>query len=323
MSTINESTVLGEFAYWKLTTVIILTNRLLFSVPLSLLVNLSIASAIFMEKSLRTPLTLIHLSLLCLNCFIIIPDVITTCIFIPEVLRYCECDQPTSAVYFIIELYYFTFFPLNFACLGVFQLLIIKGKKRLVTFKSTTAAVIVCIVITTLVVSEGTTVVQVAGQTYVCNNLCPGYMQTQDFNGFAIAFHSYASIDYPSLLVVVVCTTWSCIIFKKSYTGGDDDLNRRMLSLPIVLPLILIMPTILSVAILAVVEEQLTSSRPTDYPYWVIFTRFISFQAYEIIGRIIYPLILLMFSPKIRRNWKNLMLTTLCKLKRKATISDP
>ena len=161
--------------------------------------------------------------------------------------------------------------------------------------------------ITTLVVTEGTAVINLAGQTYVCSNLYPGYL-TQKFNGFSVAFGSYADLCYfPSLFTVTFCTTLSCTIFKKNYTGGSDDLNRRIISLPIVLPLTLVIPTLLSTSILAVVERWLTSSRPFDYPYWVIFTRFISFQAYEIISRVVYPFILLLLNKKIGKNWKTLL----------------
>ena len=314
MGSLNESTELGEFTHWKSTTAIVLVSRLLFSAPLSLFVNLSIIVTIFKTKSLRRPLNLIHLSLLFLNCLIIIPDVITTCVFIPVVLRYCECDQSTSSVYFTIELLYFIYFPLNFACLGIFQLLILKGRKRLVTYRSTTAAVIACVVITTLVATEGTIVVNLAGQTYVCADICPGYL-TRNFDGFAIAFGSYTIICFlPSLIVVALCAMWSCIIFKKNYIGGNDELSRRILSLPIVLPLVLILPTVLSTVTLYLVEQLLTmsSSRPTDYPYWIIFTRFITFQSYEVIARISYPLILLVLHQKIGSSW-NALIFTKCK----------
>ena len=309
MRSMNESSALGEFTHWKSTTAIVLVSRLLFSAPITLLVNLSIIITIFKTKSLRRPLNLIYLSLLFLNCLIIIPDIVTTCVFIPVVLRYCECDQSTSLVYLIIEGIFFIYFPLNFACVGVFQVLILKGKKSLVTYRITIAAVITCVVITTLVATEGTIAINLAGQTHVCSGVCPSY-STRNFDGFAIAYASFVVICFlPSLIVVVFCTIWSCIIFKKNYIGDNDGLNRRMLSLPIVIPLVLILPSVLNDFILPPIEVWLKSSRPIDHPYWIIFTRFIAFQVYEITAKICYPLLLLVLHPKIGRNWKTLIFT--------------
>ena len=91
--TLNTSfdSTLGEFSHWRVTTAIILISRLLFSVPITLLINTSILVTILKTKLLRRPLNLIHLSLLTVNCLILIPDVILTSTFIPTILRYCEC----------------------------------------------------------------------------------------------------------------------------------------------------------------------------------------------------------------------------------------
>ena len=40
----------------------------------------------------------------------------------------------------------------------------------------------------------------------------------------------------PSLAVVIVMSTRSCIVFKKYYTGGDNQLNPRVLSPPFIMP---------------------------------------------------------------------------------------
>ena len=305
MNTTNESIISDEFTYWKFTTAVVLTSRLLFSVPVSLHVSEGIHHN--KTKSLRTPLNLIHQSLLLFNCVIVIPDVITTCIFIPVVLRYCKCEQSTSSMYFLVELLYYIYFPLNFSCHGLSQLLIIKGKRRLVTFRAVLVSIIICTVITILVATEGTAAINLARQTYVCSNVCPGYF-TQTFDGLSVAFQSYAALCFfPSLFILTFCTIWSCVVFKKSYTGGNDDLNRRVISLPIILPLTLIIPTMVSPSLLAIVQRWLASSRPYDYPYWIIFTRFIAFQAYEIIARVCYPFFLLFLNPKIGHNWKSLI----------------
>ena len=305
----NQSTIVEEFTYWKSTTAIIVISQLLVSFSVGLIVNLLIIVTIFKTKSLRAPLNVIHLSLLFLNCLLSVPDVITCGIFIPALLRYCECSQLITLVYFTVDVIYILYFPLNLSFLGLFQLLIIKGKKRLVTYKSTIGTVITSFVITTLLTSVGILLLNSGGQTYICIDTCPGY-STYNFDGIALGFVIYLVTCFiPCLLVVTLCTIWSCAIFKKNYIGGNDDLNRRMLSLPFVLPLILIIPTVISVPLVRYARQLLISFRPTDYPYWTIFVRFIAFQIYEFIAKIGYPLILLALNPKLGNNCKTFVFT--------------
>ena len=302
-TSMNAST-LGEFPYWRAALSYILVTELFIYSPLALFINASLLLTILKTKSLRKPLNLIHLSLLSLNCLIIIPDAIATCVYIPPVIRFCLCSKPASSVYFLIELLYIVFQPLNYACLGVFQLLIIKGKKHHVSYASVTAAVIVCNAIALLLVSEGVTLLNLADQTYVCNGFCPGETSRR-FPGITIAFTSYTIISWiPSLLIVLVCTTWSCLIFKNAYIGNSDELNRRIISLPIVLPSILILPSILSNAFLGATENAITSSGVSYSTYWIIFSRLLAFQVHELISGVAYPFILLLLNPKIGSHWK-------------------
>ena len=296
---------LGEFSHWKLTTAIILVSRLLFSVPITLLINTSIVVTILKTKSLRRPLNLIHLSLLSVNCLILIPDIILTSTFIPTALRYCECSAISSSIYFLMEILYFAFQPLNFASLGVFQLLIVNGKKQFVSYKSVAASIAICTALTAIVMLEGVTIINTSGATYVCRNICPQDMP-QMFWGSTVAFIIHGFFCYlPSLFVVVLCTIWSCIVFEKNDTSGNDQLiNRKIISLPIVIPLFLIIPTF---ALLRAIEQLIESSGSSDYPYWAIFARFLSFQIYEIMARIVYPFLLLLMNRPIGQNWKEMM----------------
>ena len=112
---------------------------------------------------------------------------------------------------------------------------------------------------------------------------------------------------FPSLLIVIVCTLWSCAIYKKSYTvSHDSDLDRRIISMPIVLPLILITPTLLSATILGGIRQVLVSLNPRDLPNWILFTRFMISHLHVVVPRIVYPFILLKLNPPIARHWKEL-----------------
>lgn len=303
MNASNDS-ITEEFTHWKVATAVFLTSQLLFIFPVSLFINISILVTISRTKLLRKPLNLIHQSLLLLNCLVISADIITASTFAPRAIRFCECSQSASSIYFVIALIYIAFQPLNYACLAIFQLLIIKGMKRLISFKTVGAAIFLCIGVITLMVIGGFTLVNLAGQAYVCNGVCPLHMSAT-FPAIGITQASYVVVSWlPSFLIVIVCTSWSCLIFKKSYTGGNDDLNRRILSLPIVLPLTLATPSIVSASLLGVIEQTTRTLEVAESGYWIVFARFLSFQVHAVISGIAYPCILLCLNPKIGHSWK-------------------
>ena len=314
-TSVNAST-LEEFPYWSIALSYVPVTELFIYSPLSLFINASLLLTILKTKSLRKPLNLIHLSLLSLNCLIIIPDAIVTCIYVPPVIRFCHCSKPASSVYFLIELLYIAFQPLNYACLGVFQLLLIKGKKQLVSYASVTIAVFFCIGVAVLLVLEGITLINLADQTYVYNGLCTGE-KSRRFSGILYTFLSYSFTSwFPSFLAALVCTTWSCCIFKKSYIGNSDELNRRIISLPIVVPSLLLLPSLLSSAFLSATERVITSSGIAHPAYWILFTRLIAFQVHELLSGVAYPFVLLLLNPQIGRQWKKLIFRRCCRQNR-------
>ena len=210
-------------------------------------------------------------------------------------------------MYFLIELVYITLQPLNYACLGVFQLLLIKGKKRLVSYVSVTAAIIFCSGVAALLVSNGVILISLSNQAYVCNELCPGENSPR-FPGITYAFATQTFISrIPGFVVVIVCTMWSCCIFKNAYLGGDDNLNRRMISIPIVMPTLLVLPNILMFTFLVPADRSVRSSGIAYPAYWIIFIRLVFFQFYEFVSGVVYPFVLILLNPQIGKQWKELM----------------
>lgn len=317
-----NSSALGEFPYWGITLSYMLVTELFVYSPIALFINISLLVTILKTKALRKPLNLIHLSLLSLNCLIIIPDAIVTCVYIPPVIRFCHCPRAASSVYFLIELLYIIFQPLNYACLGVFQLLLIKGMKRLVSYASVTAAVIFCTGVATLLVLNGVTLINLANQTYICNGFCPGE-KSRRFPGITYAFASYTVVSWiPSSIIVLVCTTWSCCLFRSAYLGDSETLTRRMISIPIVMPSLLVLPSILSNAFLGAAEGVITSSDIAYSTYWIVFIRFLAFQVHELISGVAYPFVLLLLNPQIGNEWKKLMSTRIGCFKQNMVIPE-
>ena len=57
----------------------------------------------------------------------------------------------------------------------------------------------------------------------------------------AVIFFSLSLVAIlPSLVVGITTSTWSCAAFKTYYAGRNDQLNYRMLSLPFLMPLVII-----------------------------------------------------------------------------------
>ena len=227
-------------------------------------------------------------------------------------IRYCHCPRGASSAYFLVELLYIVFQPLNYACLGLFQLLLVQGKKRLVSYASVTVAVVFCIGVATLLVVNGLTLINLADQAYLCSGFCPGE-KSRPFSGINYAFISYAIFSWiPSFLIDFVCTTWSCCIFRNTYIGDNEGLTRRMISLPIVMPSLLLLPGVLSRVFLSTTERVIVSSGITHSNYWVIFTRLLAFQVHEVISGVAYPFVLLLLNPQIGKQWKRLMFMRYC-----------
>ncbi len=77
---------------------------------------------------------------------------------------------------------------------------------------------------------------------------------------------------FPSLVAVTVTSLWSCIVFRKYHTGGDDQLNRRMLALPFIMPLTILASSVLEIALVMLAGWFLLSLSLGEYfPHWSVF----------------------------------------------------
>ena len=133
------------------------------------------------------------------------------------------------------------------------------------------------------------------------------------FPGILISQSSYGIFSWLfSLLVVLVCTTWSCVTFKKNVIASSDELNRRIISLPIVLPITLMLPSIISSTLFFFIQETLTLIKTDNLPYWILVNRILIFLVHQIISGIGYPCLLLHLNPQIQKYWKELVVPRRC-----------
>ena len=123
------------------------------------------------------------------------------------------------------------------------QFAVVLGKKKHVNLKVACGVIVLCVGIGLIAVTSSVEKVYKSEEKVICyDSYCPDSRPETGAAGdlvkivVPILFISYV----PSLIVVIITSTWSCVIFKKYYTGGDNQLNRRMLSLPFIMPLVIL-----------------------------------------------------------------------------------
>ena len=112
---------------------------------------------------------------------------------------------------------------------------------------------------------------------------------------------------FPTTIIVLAMSIWSCTRFKNYYTqsGGDDQLNRRMLSLPFIMPLTNVASAMFEGATITVVGVVLSMLSLGDlFPYWTMFTIFLLASIIRFLVRLIYPAVLLYTHTTLRRGFR-------------------
>ena len=257
-----------------------------------------------MKKDHFKALNLIHVSLLIAS---IVEDI--CCIFLypfylPSVFRYCICSCLISTTLAAVFIFFLIYRPFCFACLSVLQFLVIVGKKKFATLKVSCGMIAGCIGLGIIyVASILKPVYETNEKTYCYENHCPNSRSESLFGTFITVFFSIIFIAYvPTLTIMITMSTWSCAVFKKYYTGGDDQWNRRMLSLPFIMPLANIFSTVLEGALAVSVGNILSMLTLGDlFPYWSSFINSVLLIFLRFLIRLVYPLVLLYTHTKLHK----------------------
>ena len=268
------------------------------------------------RKSNFTPLNLIHISLLI---SVIVRDTMQMCllaIYLPSIFQNCTCSPIIGTLLFFEGSCIQVYQPIMFACLSVFQFLVIFGKKKYVNIKSTCGVVGACIGVSLIFITPIVPVVHNSNERIICfENSCPS---SRPQSGMGILATVLTSISVgsllPSLVVVITFSTWSCAIFRNYYTGGDDQLNRRMLSLPVLMPLAISTSSVVEVIALILVGRLLEMLPLGDYSlYWILTIRFQLLVFFRIFTRLVYPLALIYTHSHIRQAVKKMLRPLKCR----------
>ena len=304
-----NSSLLREFPYWQPTLAIslFLNTTILSGVILVLYLPLVIELFKIMKKEQLKALNLIHMSLLIST---ILDDVLRIClnsVNLPPAFRFCVCSDLISIVITSEYIFFFIYRAFAFACLSVLQYLLVIGKQKFVNLKVACGMVVLSISISFVCVASVISRLYLTGRRSLCDiSFCP--RSGSDIGLISRAVILALAILLPSLAVVVVTSTWSCAVFKKYYTGGDDQLNRRMLSLPFVMPLVIIASSLLEALLSLFVTNVISMLSLGDLlPYWIIFAYSMLLVGLQFFIRLVYPLVLLYTHTHLRQAFKKIL----------------
>ena len=309
----GNTSLLREFPYWQMTLALNLVSYFFVLAGIHLLVYLPLLvllAKMKMSNAHLRPLNLIHMSLLAST---IIEDILLMTIYtnyFPSMHRYCTCSDLLGTALGSILQFFTVYRPVIFACLGVLQLLVVFGKKRFLKIKVSCSVIAACIGVSLILPASFLRILYESNEKPICNTcFCPGYSPESTFSVVTrISVTALLLSMIPSLIVIMTTSIWSCTIFKTYYTGGDDQLNRRMLSLPIIMPLTILASTVLEVAIVMLVGRALLSLSLGEYfANWSVFTHLQLGVLLRLISRMIYPLILTYTHASLYREVKNLL----------------
>ena len=235
----NLSDVLEQPPYTETTIIILLIISIFLIAAPTLLINATLSVAFFKSGQLKKPLGILHASLLV---EILLSKLLLSIVFLiyyPPALRHCNCSPILSAIYQPSRPLTLSFRSIAYASIALCQLLIITDKKKYVNHKSTCGCVAFAVGVGTIFATESAILTSLNDERLGCTDFCPGQnvQAAFKFSARIIVMISYVVLAWlPSFVILLISTTWSCVVFKKHYTGGNDQLNRRLISLPVILP---------------------------------------------------------------------------------------
>ncbi len=306
----NGSTT-QEFPYWQPLIAIEIILNFAVILPSTLFWNLTVFTALIRSKLSNNPLTVLYSSLLLVLCVEKIVATIFTTTASPDALRFCICNILDISLVKSFGAFSTVFSVLIITFQSLLQLQIIRGKKRWNSFKK----IILCIGVSFLVAIFWFTVLLLQ-QHFLpalssCQLLCiQNATLTNTLNAENILLGVYfMSTLLPATTTVIATSVWSVKLFKKMSIQQKiqdySNLNKKLLLLPILMVIILVCNGPIGYLIGIAFSEVLRLAGVEDYlGNWAYFANRIVFAFVNILHGISYPIALLYFNTKLRKNWK-------------------
>ena len=302
----KNGTFLPQFPFWQ-STLAVWTITIILIQPAVIATDLTLLVTMLKSKKLRHPLNFIHMCILVSQIGSRLLSFIGYLAYIPPGWKDCNCSVFGSSLIHSLYILVTVYEPIAFAFLSCLQLLQVKGKKKL-----TMAAVIsICISIAYSAIFPIEFIAFQAKQNFqdllLCSQVCLPDQQEQILavsSAFIPVFLSYIPLAWiPSLITVIITATWSCMIFKKSYTGGNDQLNKRILSIPLVMPFVIIATNLFAGFIIRALTSEIFLRLPFGAfrRYWVGFIQLEFTFILDAFSGFFYPILLLYLMPPLRQ----------------------
>ena len=306
----NNINQLVEFPYWQPILAVILSTSTISLCGIILFHILVLVALLRTKKKSFKPLDVIHLSLLVSSVLEDVLRIVLDILYSPPVFRYCVCPSVLGTIIGVVTTFFTVYRPVAFATLAVFQFFVISGKKKIINVKAACGMIVLSVGISLIYVASTIRLFHESEERIFCyESYCPNSRSESAFSDLVMIFIIVTLGSFlPSLAVVFIMSAWSCLVFKKYYTGGDDQLNRRMLSLPVVMPLALIGSSILEgIVILTIAEVFFVLPLGVYFPYWLLTTQSVVLISSKFFTRLTYPFVLIYTHTHIREAFKQML----------------
>ncbi len=311
-----------EFPLWRPFTAI---NFLLFIgvlLPITLITNISVFTALIKSKIRYKPLLVLFGSLLlgvCLDKLIIGID---QCANSVSTIRYCHCERWRKIPLQAPRIFFTGYSVVAVTCLSIMQLLVMRGKRN--GYKQAFFCMIVSVLVAlfwtvVFITTNGTTKYPVH-----CDSFCYGSNPAEERNIFssvllAIVLFVIFTL-FPALIVSILSSVWTLQIFRKKFIVRSDnqseiELNRRMLLLPLLMVILLFCNALLTYILSSLTGLLLKQAGVESfYGNWANIISKYEYFSLDVLHSLSYPLVLLFLYTNIWKTWKKLFLCSLCKI---------
>ncbi len=305
----NESAI-QEFPYWQPLIAIDIIIHFAVLLPSTLFWNLTVFTALVKSKLSNKPLTVLYSSLLLVLCLDKIVQAIYTATISQDMLRFCICDNLTSSILFAFTAFSTPFSVLIITCQSLLQLLIIKGKKQWNSY----GRIILCIGICVLAGMFWYVVILLQDiflirSTNPCEPLCiQNITSVLEADNISVGIY-FVSTVLPTSTIVIVTSIWSVQQFKKMSIQQKiqdyNTLNKKLLFMPILMVILIVCNVAIGYLVSIAISEVIKLAGVEDYVgNWAYFVQRLSFGLINCLHGVSYPITLLYFNTKLRKNWR-------------------
>lgn len=292
-----------EVPFWQVSMVMRIIFVFFILFPVSISLNGSVLITLLVTKSLHRPLNVVHISLTVELFFVKCLSLLLSVGLFPDAVRYCRCHITIIEIYLSLIAFNIVFVSVLFTTLSVMQFLVIKGKKRLIGWKVVSIAVTGSTIFSLILAILSFIGNKLQREPILCPLLCTDAPDSL-FTNFSFSLIGLIVIVLlPCLIIIFITMLWTCLIFKKAYIGDNDQLNRRIVSLPAIMPLLTVFISISFFLVQRQLARILMRLVSSFFPNLVLVcTEFFGYFIEGISG-FIYPIVLLYLHPHLRSAW--------------------